>query len=292
MRVLAAATAALALASGAAARAAGRGLQQAPAPAGAAPGLTDADILVFALNLEYLEGSFYSCATTGAPLPASVAGSATVEGCAKGSYTAATNSVLAEIASNEKNHVMFLRSALSASGVTPPPSPPLNLTFLQTAADLAVGQTLNPPFLYTTNDLFGYLAAYVFEDVGVTAYNGAIPDIMAAEYVSAAASILAIEAYHAGAIRKTLFDSADVATPYGPTVADVANAISALRGKLTIAVNSATAPDGDDQGITTSSGAANIIPADSNSLAFLRTVAEVTNIVSGFFPAGLSGLSS
>ena len=37
--------------------------------------------------------------------------------------------------------------------------------------------------------------------------------------------------------------------------------------------------------------AASIIPADSNSLAYLRTVAEVTNIVSGFFPAGLSGLS-
>ena len=74
--------------------------------------------VIFALNLEYLEGSFYSCATTGAPLPADVAGSATVEGCAKGSYTAATASVLSEIAMNEKDHVMVSQGFLPAAGAT------------------------------------------------------------------------------------------------------------------------------------------------------------------------------
>ena len=55
-------------------------------------------------------------------------------------------------------------------------------------------------------------------------------------------------------IRKTLFDSASTVTPYGATVADVANAIASLRASLTIAVDPSTAPAGDDQGITTASG--------------------------------------
>ena len=63
--------------------------------------------VIFALNLEYLEGSFYSCATTGAPLPASVTGSTTVitEGCARGNYTEETYDVFGEIAADELNHV-------------------------------------------------------------------------------------------------------------------------------------------------------------------------------------------
>ena len=66
----------------------------------------------FALQLEYLEAAFYSCATTGAPLPASVAGSTTVitEGCARGNYTEETYDVFGEIAADELNHVKVTRS--------------------------------------------------------------------------------------------------------------------------------------------------------------------------------------
>ena len=61
----------------------------------------------FALQLEYLEAAFYSCATTGAPLPANVTGSTTVitEGCARGNYTEETYDVFGEIAADELNHV-------------------------------------------------------------------------------------------------------------------------------------------------------------------------------------------
>eukprot|EP00891_Asterochloris_glomerata_P003699 jgi/Astpho2/3699/Aster-x0175 len=73
----------------------------------AMPAITDADLLQFALQLEYLEAAFYSCATTGAPLPANVTGSTTVitEGCARGNYTEETYDVFGEIAADELNHV-------------------------------------------------------------------------------------------------------------------------------------------------------------------------------------------
>jgi hypothetical protein len=163
--------------------------------------LTDVDYLNFALNLEYLEAEFYLRAATGAGLTAADTGNATTTVVVPATtmvpnLTTAQQNYIYEIAQNELDHVRFLRSALSTSAVSRPNLDLMN-SFNGAAAAASIGPTFNP---FASYEAF-LVGAFVFEDVGVTAYHGAAGLLTSKTNLAAAASILAVEAYHAGEIR-------------------------------------------------------------------------------------------
>lgn len=114
--------------------------------------------------------------------------------------------------------------------------------------------------------------------------------------MDAAAGILAVEAYHAGLVRTSIYD----ADPTGSNgYLAIATKISAARAKL-------DGTNNDDVGLGTAqiafeTGTANftestIVNGDVNTIAYARTTAQVLSIVyagvtggGGFFPNGLNG---
>jgi hypothetical protein len=122
----------------------------------------DVDILNFALTLEYLETDFYK----------HKAKAVNLSGEAK--------SLAALIAGHEQEHVDALTKAIKAAGGTP---------------------AKQPKFVFPVTDQASFLKlAYVLENTGVGAYNGAGPSLSNPAYLAAAGSIVQVEARHAAAI--------------------------------------------------------------------------------------------
>jgi len=263
-------------------------------PLHAQAAVSDADILNFALNLEYLEAQFYYYAFFGTGLPANILGGTgtqgTVTGGRKVTFTdPVVSQYAAEIAADERAHVEFLRTALGSAAVAQPAidisSTPTGAfsTAARAAGLIGAGESFDP---YANDENF-LLGAFIFEDVGVTAYKGAAALISNKVFLEAAAGILAVEAYHAALIRTTLFRKGIQA----PALITATEKISGARDSL----------DGSsdkDQGIAMRGDASNIAPLDENGLAYSRTAGEVLNIVyltamarsqGGFFPAGVNG---
>jgi hypothetical protein len=246
--------------------------------------ISDAAVLNFALNLEYLEAQFYSYAYYGKGLDSDLlTGKGTQGGVTGGKKvkfkTDAIKDYAEEIANDEIAHVTFLRAALGSSAVSQPAIDlKASFTAAARAADLISSKQTFDPFANENNFL---LAAFIFEDVGVTAYKGAAPLINNKTYLEAAAGILAVEAYHAGIVRSAL---------YRKELWTETRKISNLRDAV-------DGTSDDDQKVRVNK-TANIVPTDANGLAYSRTTGDVLNIVyltpekvtqGGFYPAGLNG---
>lgn len=261
---------------------------------------TDNDILNFALNLEYLEAQFYSYAAKGVGLPNSMLTGTGTQGTVTGGRKVNfTDPIVAqyaqEIAADEIAHVNFLRGALMSAVVA---SPSIDVgtdpngafsTAARAAGLVGPGVAFD---VYASDENF-LLGAFIFEDVGVTAYKGAATLITNKTFLEAAAGLLAVEAYHASLVRTVLYGKG-IATP---ALVSSANAISDLRDSLDGTVKDDQGISGD-RGIPPDSTASNIAPLDANGLAFSRTTGQVLNVVygtkvsinkGGFFPNGVNG---
>lgn len=283
----------------------------------AAQSAGELDVLNFALNLEYLEAQFYLYAANGTGLPAAqltgtgTQGAVQITAGAMGQPRKVTfadpivSQYAQEIAADEAQHVAFLRTALGATNAVAQPA--LNISggpggaFSAAAAAAGVpNPTMFDPYANDDNFL---LSAFIFEDVGVTAYKGAASALINNKtFLQAAAGILAVEAYHSAIVRTTLYArGAQTGSNIYQLVQGISNARDTVDG---------SAMD-KDQGIapvtitaTTSAGAnqslqaSNIVPVDNNGLAYSRSTNEVLHVVyltnaaatmGGFFPAGLNG---
>jgi Ferritin-like domain len=125
-------------------------------------GSSDAEILNFALTLEYLEAEFYNVKAKRVGL----------SGQAK--------EYARQFGAEEEAHVSALTAAIKQLGGTP---------------------VAKPKFVFPVTDERSFLAlASVLENTGVGAYNGAAPSIQDMAVLASAGSIVQVEGRHAAAI--------------------------------------------------------------------------------------------
>ena len=266
--------------------------------------LTDPAVYNFALNLEYLEAEFYRRGVDGQGLPSELIGpnpGAVLGGRRVQFRTPWIAEMFAEITEDETNHVRFIRQTISSSPLIEINRPVIDL---QTSFRMLGSQAgLGPNFDPFADEESYILGAFIFEDVGVTAYAGGSDLIADDDSIEAAAGILAIEAYHAGAIRATIAEM-------DPRMIAAADGIARARGAAESPNNQRpnrttvnTVPGPKEQLISAGEvfpGEIVISPTDPQGRSFPRPPQDVLNIVfmnpdkearrGGFFPDGVQGV--
>lgn len=257
-----------------------------PAAALTAYGYTDVFIETFLLNFEYLGAEFYLRASVGQGLSdAEVSGTGTLGPVAGGRQVPFATDYLRnfanELAVDERAHVNALRARLGPDTIARP-AIDLGEAFVlaaQGAGLIGSGGTFDP---FADENSF-LLAAFILEDVCVTAIAGAIPHIQSRTVLRIATGFLGVEAYQAGAIRTFL----------------AARGLFQAAGQISNARDLDDGPGNDDQGIGDGAVVINVTPTDANGLAFARDASQVLNVATlgkgqqgGFFPNGVNGSGS
>lgn len=135
---------------------------------------TVAEVLQYALTLEYLESEFYNMGLEASTL-----------------IPANRKAIFQQISDHENDHVTFLKGVLTSMSVTPIAKPTFDFTAGGTYSDV-----------FTNYNTFLALSQ-AFEDTGVRAYKGRAVELLGNDTVlTAALQIHSVEARHASMVRR------------------------------------------------------------------------------------------
>jgi hypothetical protein len=221
------------------------------------------DMLNFALNVKYLQATFYSFIAKGTDLTGSaVTNSGPITGgtaaLSFAGITGVTNAqqitdMLNEIYYDEKNHVSTLMSLLGISAVF---RPAINLAGFGAVT--------------ATNALS---IARLLEDVGVTVYAGIIGSLSSSD-ITLLGQIMGADSLHAGILRLTALQNPTIAAYIKADTLDVAPFDPG------VAATSAAGPNASG-GFFATAGATTATTAYPAGFAFTRTISQALAILFG-----------
>ncbi|KAH7352048.1 hypothetical protein KP509_19G026500 [Ceratopteris richardii] len=262
---------------------------------------SDADNILVALNLEYLECEFFLYAVTGEGLdsvePSLAGGGPSPIGPERANLDALTGDIIYQFALQEIGHLRAIKQTIP--DMFPRVQLDLRKEVFSSSMEAALGTQLQEPFNPYNDSLSFLLASYLIPYVGLTGYVGAIPNLQSERSKRLVAGLLAVESGQDAVVRTLLYQRKDDEVPaLSMKVSEVTNKLSELRNKLGGKGNV-------DEGLEVSSclGAegkvtGNSLAGDNNSVGYARTPAEIFRIVygsgnesvpGGFYPQGCKG---